>query len=136
MTSQREEVERAAAPGGDSPLNASSTTGTGIGTSVNSSAERQISEPIDTAVFEDVKTNDMESTDNISSMRVEESKAAAGASVEDVDYSVDMNIMHEETLEAPILDLEELANKVKWIKSILQSHKPPGNDRTSWKYSA
>nr|GEW42971.1 reverse transcriptase domain-containing protein [Tanacetum cinerariifolium] len=33
MTSQREEVERAAAPGGDSPLNASSTTGTGIGTS-------------------------------------------------------------------------------------------------------
>nr|GEV44927.1 hypothetical protein [Tanacetum cinerariifolium] len=33
MTSQREEVERAAAPDGDSPLNASSTTGTGIGTS-------------------------------------------------------------------------------------------------------
>ncbi|GKD97083.1 hypothetical protein Tco_1380980, partial [Tanacetum coccineum] len=62
MTSQREEVERAAAPGGDSPLNASSTTGTGIGTSANSSAERQISEPMDTAVFEDVKTDDMEST--------------------------------------------------------------------------
>ncbi|GJV49555.1 reverse transcriptase domain-containing protein [Tanacetum coccineum] len=32
MTSKREEVECAAAPGGDSPLNASSTTGTGIGT--------------------------------------------------------------------------------------------------------
>ncbi|GJY07143.1 agenet domain-containing protein [Tanacetum coccineum] len=130
MTSQREEV------GGDSPLNASSTTGTGIGTSVNSSAERQISGPMDTAVSENVKTDDMESTDSISSMRVEESKAAAAASEEDVDYSVDLNIMHEETLEAPILDLEELANKVKWIKSILHSHQPLGNDRTSWKYNA
>ncbi|GJV91789.1 hypothetical protein Tco_1539602 [Tanacetum coccineum] len=79
MTSQREEV------GGDSPLNASSTTGTGIDTSVNSSAERQISGPMDTAVSENVKTDDMESTDSISSMRVEESKAAAAASEEDVD---------------------------------------------------
>ena len=136
MTSQREEVEHAAAAGGDSPLNASSTTGTGIGISVNSSAERQVSEPIDTAVFEDLKTDDMESTDSISSMRVEESKAAAATSEEDVDYSVDLNIMHEESLEAPILDLEELANKIKWIKSILHGHRPPSNDGTCWKFSS
>ena len=135
MTSQREEVEHAAAAGSNSPLNASSTTGTGIGISVNSSAERQISEPMDTAVFEDVKTDDMESTDSISSMRVEESKAAAAAE-EDVDYSVDLNIMHEETLEAPILDLEELANKIKWMKSILHGHRPPSNDGTCWKFSS
>ncbi|PWA40838.1 Agenet-like domain-containing protein [Artemisia annua] len=134
MTSQREEVEHAVAAGSNSPLNASSTTGTGMGISVNSSVERQISEPMDTAVFEDVKTDDMESTASISSIRVEESKAAAAAE-EDVDYSVDLNIMHEETLEAPILDLEELANKIKWIKSILHSHQPPSNDRTCWKFS-
>ncbi|GJU19786.1 hypothetical protein Tco_1153128 [Tanacetum coccineum] len=79
----REEVERAA--GGDSPLNASSTTGTNNGISVNSSAERQISKPMDTTVFEDVKMDDMESIDSISSMRVEESKAEAAASEEDVD---------------------------------------------------
>ncbi|GKD63165.1 hypothetical protein Tco_1305273, partial [Tanacetum coccineum] len=64
---------------------------------------------------------------SISIIGVQESNAAA-AFEKGIDYIVDLNIMHEETMEAPILDLEELANKIRWIKSILHSHQPPSTD--------
>ncbi|RVX22130.1 hypothetical protein CK203_001009 [Vitis vinifera] len=35
------------------------------------------------------------------------------------DGSIALNSMHSDTLDAAILDLEELANKVKWVKGIL-----------------
>lgn len=49
--------------------------------------------------------------------------------------SVPLNSMHSDTIEAAILDLEELAIKVKWLKSILKFGSPLSNDvRPSWKF--
>lgn len=108
-------------------------------------AERQSSNPVDTVMCEekvqneDMKLDDnfMESSDSISSLRVEENKAAAAAVANEVgiDYRTDLNIMHEDTLEAAILDLEELANKVKWMQNLLNSNgNPSSNDFASWKF--
>ncbi|GJV91790.1 agenet domain-containing protein [Tanacetum coccineum] len=129
--SEKEEIDDAAVVG-DSPLDAYGTgTSNGTGTSLDSlvegETEIQNSEAMDAAVCEDVKTDDLESIDRISIMGVQESNAAAAAAAfeKGIDYTINLNIMHEETLEAPILDLEELTNKVKWLKRILHSHQPP-----------
>lgn len=135
--SEKEEVDDAKEVG-DSPLDAYGT-GTSNGTGITSDSlvegqpELHSSEAMDAAVCEDV--NDMESTDSISVMGVQESNAAAGAFKEGIDYSIDLNIMQEDTLEAPIIDLEELANKIRWLKRILHSHQPPSNDTTPWKFT-
>lgn len=70
----------------------------------------------------------VESSESISNLSVE------AADEENIDYATDLNIMHEETLEAAIVDLEELANKIKWIKSLLHSNQSPTNQTTSWKF--
>lgn len=52
------------------------------------------------------------------------------------DGSIPLNSLCSDTLEAAILDLEELVNRVKWIKGILQmGNNPPLNTlRPSWKF--
>nr|GEZ33923.1 agenet-like domain-containing protein [Tanacetum cinerariifolium] len=98
--------------------------GTGISLDSLVEGETKIQKAMDAAVCKDVKTDDLESI---------ESNAAAFE--EGIEYRIDLNMMHEETLEAPILDLEELANKIRWIKSILHKHQPPSNDTTPWKFA-
>nr|KAJ0207036.1 hypothetical protein LSAT_V11C500254940 [Lactuca sativa] len=72
------------------------------------------------------------SSDNISTLRVEENKTDDDDAWDDVDHNmIDLNIMHEETLEASILDLEELANRIKWLKSILDNSR---SNSGSWKF--
>lgn len=106
----------------------------------------QSSDPVDTVIFEepvqsedDVKMDDgfMESSNSISSLRVEESKTADEEDKVDIDHNSrrDLNIMHEDTLEAAVLDLEELVNKVKWIKTILHTRQSPSNHAPSWKFT-
>lgn len=49
--------------------------------------------------------------------------------------SMSLNSMSSDTLEATILDLEELANKVKWLKEVLEFGIPLSNARqSSWKF--
>ncbi|XP_065863135.1 uncharacterized protein [Euphorbia lathyris] len=49
--------------------------------------------------------------------------------------SIYTNTMSSDTIEAAILDLEELTNRVKWIKDILQFGMPLSNSRQpSWKF--
>lgn len=51
------------------------------------------------------------------------------------DGSIALNSMHSDTLEAAILDLEELANKVKWVKGILEHGIPlPNALQPPWKF--
>ena len=51
------------------------------------------------------------------------------------DGSIALNSMHSDTLEAAILDLEELANKVKWVKGILEHGIPlPKALQPPWKF--
>ncbi|KAL4590374.1 hypothetical protein LXL04_003303 [Taraxacum kok-saghyz] len=124
MDFEREEVEVA------SPVNASSTSRV----SVISLAAPIEEEPLKSQQVK-IDGDDVEkasSSDSISTTRVEESKAD-DVTWENVDSCViDLNIMHEDTLEASILDLEELANRVKWLKSILDNNQSkPG----SWKFS-
>ncbi|XP_010274847.1 PREDICTED: uncharacterized protein LOC104610075 isoform X3 [Nelumbo nucifera] len=46
-----------------------------------------------------------------------------------------LNSTFSDTVESTILDLEELANKIKWLKGLLQSGFPLSNaTRPSWKY--
>lgn len=46
-----------------------------------------------------------------------------------------LNSMRSDTIEAPIMDLEELVNKVKWLKGILESGVPlPNARRPPWKF--
>ncbi|GJX42210.1 agenet domain-containing protein [Tanacetum coccineum] len=137
--SEREESNDAEQVG-DSPLDAygtgtSNDTRISLDSLVEGETEMQSSEAMDVAVCKDVKMDDLESIDSISIIGVQESNAAAAAFEKGIDYIVDLNIMHEETLEAPILDLEELANKVRWLKRILHSHQPPSYDTTPWKFS-
>lgn len=51
------------------------------------------------------------------------------------DGSIVLNSMHSDTLEAAILDLEELANKVKWLRGILEHGIPlPHSLPPPWKF--
>ncbi|KAJ0034605.1 hypothetical protein Pint_24644 [Pistacia integerrima] len=52
------------------------------------------------------------------------------------DGTIPLNSLCSDTIEAAILDLEELVNRVKWIKGILQMrNNPPLNAlRPSWKF--
>lgn len=51
------------------------------------------------------------------------------------DGSISLNSMCSDTIEAAILDLEELVNRVKWIKDILEFGIPlPNSVRPSWKF--
>ena len=51
------------------------------------------------------------------------------------DGSIALNSMHSDTLDAAILDLEELANKVKWVKGILDHGIPlPNALRPPWRF--
>ncbi|KAI3698163.1 hypothetical protein L6452_31275 [Arctium lappa] len=63
------------------------------------------------------------SEDSISTLHVEETKeddVVVGSSSSS--SIINLNMMQEETLEATIIDLEELANRIKWIKSILETN--------------
>ncbi|XP_052207795.1 uncharacterized protein LOC127811706 isoform X2 [Diospyros lotus] len=49
--------------------------------------------------------------------------------------SISLNSMHSDSLEASILDLEELVNKVKWLRNILESDVPlPNAGRLPWRF--
>lgn len=49
--------------------------------------------------------------------------------------SIPLNIMFSDSLHAAILDLEELANKVQWLKDILEFGIPLSNDvKPPWKF--
>ncbi|KAG8658620.1 hypothetical protein MANES_03G168100v8 [Manihot esculenta] len=51
------------------------------------------------------------------------------------DRSIPLNSMCSNTIEAAILDLEELVNRVKWIKHILEFGMPlPNSVQPSWKF--
>ncbi|KAH9682186.1 Agenet domain-containing protein [Citrus sinensis] len=51
------------------------------------------------------------------------------------DRSIPLNSSFSDTIEAAILDYEELVNRVKWIKAILQSGTIPSNTvRPTWKF--
>ncbi|KAL5784757.1 hypothetical protein ACOSQ2_007149 [Xanthoceras sorbifolium] len=51
------------------------------------------------------------------------------------DESIPLNSLCSDTIEAAILDLEELVNRVKWIKGVLQLGAPLSNTlRPSWKF--
>lgn len=51
------------------------------------------------------------------------------------DGSIPLNSLFDDTIEAAILDLEELVNRVKWIKGILHvGNYPPLYTRPSWKF--
>ncbi|KAJ9182230.1 hypothetical protein P3X46_006250 [Hevea brasiliensis] len=51
------------------------------------------------------------------------------------DRSISLNSMCSDTIEAAILDLEELVNRVKWIKNILEFGMPfPNSVQPSWKF--
>nr|GEU39480.1 hypothetical protein [Tanacetum cinerariifolium] len=96
---EKEEVDDAEAVG-DSPLDAygnKTSNGTDISLDSLVEGETKIQKAMDATVCKDVKMDDLESI---------ESNAAAFE--EGIEYRIDLNIMHEETLEAPILDLEEL----------------------------
>ncbi|CAH9095385.1 unnamed protein product [Cuscuta epithymum] len=47
---------------------------------------------------------------------------------------VRLNSMRSDTLEAAVTDLEELRNKIKWLKQILESGKPQSNAHDSWEF--
>nr|GEW72099.1 hypothetical protein [Tanacetum cinerariifolium] len=97
--SEKEEVDDAEAVG-DSPLDAygnGTSNGTGISLDSLVEGETKIQKAMDATVCKDVKMDDLESI---------ESNTAAFE--EGIEYRIDLDIMHEETLEAPILDLEEL----------------------------
>lgn len=49
--------------------------------------------------------------------------------------NISLNSMRSDTIEAPVMDLEELVNKVKWLKGILESGVPlPKTRRPPWKF--
>lgn len=49
--------------------------------------------------------------------------------------SLCLNSMSSNTVEAAILDLEELVNRIKWLKDVLKMRVPlPGIKRSSWKF--
>ncbi|KAK1407555.1 hypothetical protein QVD17_39174 [Tagetes erecta] len=110
---------RGSAAGG-SPVNASSTT------RISAEGDRECQQ-----TEKDVKTDCgvVESSESISSSHVKKRKAA-NDEVRNV-IKRDLNIMHENTLDAAILDLEELINKVNWMKRLLKS---PSHSTTSWKF--
>lgn len=81
------------------------------------------------------------------SQRIENVEEARNSSGEDQYYSngsakkirtggnISLNSMRSDTIEAPIIDLEELVNKVKWLKGILESGVPfPNARRPPWKF--
>lgn len=81
------------------------------------------------------------------SERIENVEEARNSSGEDQYYSngsakkirtggnISLNSMRSDTIEAPIIDLEELVNKVKWLKGILESGVPfPNARRPPWKF--
>ena len=52
-----------------------------------------------------------------------------------IDGIIGLNSMHSDTLEAAILDLEELVNKIKWIKGILEPGiSLPNTLRPPWRF--
>ncbi|KAI7747005.1 hypothetical protein M8C21_012656 [Ambrosia artemisiifolia] len=105
----------------DGPVNASSTTG--IPTEGDRDSEQNENVKMDCGL--------VDSSESVSSMRVEKRKAAAAAAEEA--KKRDLNVMHEDTLEAAMLDLEELVNKVKWLQRILQSSAT--STSSSWKFA-
>nr|XP_043614071.1 uncharacterized protein LOC122586019 isoform X2 [Erigeron canadensis] len=95
--------------------------------------EKQSSDLVHTVMEEKVQCEDVKMNDD----GVEESVCAEESAVDecDIDRGTSLNIMHEYTLEAAVTDLEELANKIKWLKAILNNN---GNQSTinhtpSWK---
>lgn len=51
-----------------------------------------------------------------------------------IDGNIPLNLMCSDTIEAAIVDLEELVNRVKWMKGILQTEMPLSNVRPPWKF--
>lgn len=98
--------------------------------------------PLSTTISEDVLEENMDldagesaigktsSSDSISTSHVRD------AVVETSDLcGLPLNSMSANTLEAAILDLEELANKIKWIKAILEFGTPMSNElRPAWRF--
>ncbi|KAI3814327.1 hypothetical protein L1987_19078 [Smallanthus sonchifolius] len=102
------EVEPAAAAT-VSPVNASSTT------RISAEGERE-SDQNEQNVKMDCDLL-VESSESRSSLRVGKRKAADEVEV----VRRELNIMHEDTPEAAIIDLEELVNKVEWIQRLLRN---------------
>ncbi|KAL7600831.1 uncharacterized protein LOC111897204 [Lactuca sativa] len=107
----------------DTPLNVSSTSRTSVISLEDPMEEIPNSQEVK------IDGDDVEkvsSSDSISTMRVEENKTDDDDDDDvwdDVDHNmIDLNIMHEKTLEASILDLEELANRIKWLRAILENN--------------
>ncbi|XP_021998651.1 uncharacterized protein LOC110895641 isoform X1 [Helianthus annuus] len=111
------EVEHAA----DGPVNASSTTR--IPTEGDRDGEQNENAKMDCGL--------VESSESVSSLRVEKRKAAEVAAPEEVEKR-ELNIMREDTLEAAMVDLEELVNKVNWLQRLIKS---PATTSSSWKFA-
>nr|KAJ0203200.1 hypothetical protein LSAT_V11C500254950 [Lactuca sativa] len=113
MDTEREEIA--------TPLNASSTSRTSVISLRDPMEELPNSQEV--KIDDDDDVEKVSSSDSISTMHVEESEKEDDT-WKDVDYNIiDLNIMHEKTLEASILDLEELANRIKWLRDILDNNK-------------
>ncbi|XP_076893875.1 uncharacterized protein LOC143546003 [Bidens hawaiensis] len=130
------EVERAVAV-----ANASSTTGIPAEGDRDKDGEQNENVKLDCGL--------VESSESVSSLRVEKRKApereaaaedeevgkrkapAAAAAAEEVEKR-ELNITRERTLEAAVLDLEGLINKINWMQRLLQS--PATTTTSSWKF--
>ncbi|GAV85725.1 hypothetical protein CFOL_v3_29159, partial [Cephalotus follicularis] len=86
-------------------------------------------------------------SDSVSSSHVRDASAeVAGAGIDKyhrsgslkktkTDESISLNCMHSDTIEAAILDLEELVSRVQWIKGILDFGMHSSNTvQSSWKF--
>lgn len=66
---------------------------------------------------------------------IDRSGSIAPSKNRETDEIIALNSTHSDTLEAAILDLEELVNKVKWIKAILEpTNHLPNARRPPWKF--
>ncbi|CAH1427036.1 unnamed protein product [Lactuca virosa] len=111
MDIEREEIA--------TPLNASLTSRTSVISLEDPMEELPNSQEVK---IDDDDVEKESSSHSISSMHVEESEKEDDT-WKDVDYNIiNLNIMHEKILEASILDLEELANRIKWLRAILDNN--------------
>lgn len=75
-------------------------------------------------------------SDSVSTSHVRYATAKDGPSKKmRTSLSIPLNCLSSDTIEAPILDMEELVNRIKWMKSMLQLSTPLStNGRPSWKF--
>lgn len=105
---------------------------------------RSTSESNTHVIFED--SGNRESSVSVCDSVMDAATEVAGLAAEDLYYvecplnrfktsgGTLLNSTRSDTLEAAIMDLEEMRNKIKWIKRILESGNPLPNSQLSWKF--